>query len=88
MTELAMKVVLAFALFLTLSATAHAKLAPVEEMPRSTPPSDDSAVLVGPAGAMLEADYFRAPQKPAPDPHMCRLQLRVFEKTQLAESCH
>jgi hypothetical protein len=45
-------------------------------------------VLVGPAGAMLEADYFRAPQKPAPDPHMCRLQLRVFEKTQLAESCH
>jgi hypothetical protein len=87
MTESVMKVVLAFALFLTLSVTAYAKLAPVET-PRLTPQSNDSAVLVGPAGAMLESDYFRAPQKPAPDSHMCRLQLRVFEKTQLAESCH
>jgi hypothetical protein len=84
MTEWAMmKVVLAIALFLTLSATAQAKLAPVET-PRPTPPSDD---LVGRAGAMLEADYFRAPQKPAPDSHICRLQLRLFEKTQLTESC-
>ena len=39
---------------------------------------------------MLEADYFRAPQAPfaAGRVFPCRLQLRMFEKTRLAQSCH
>jgi hypothetical protein len=89
MMEWAMKkVVLGIALLLTLSAAAQAKYAPVET-PRPTAPPDDSAMFVGPAGAMLESDYFRAPpqQQRSSDSNVCRLQLRVFDKTQLAQSC-
>jgi hypothetical protein len=88
-TEWAMrKVVFGVALFLTLSAGAEAKYAPVET-PRPTAPPDDSAMFVGPAGAMLESNYFRAPpqQQRSSDPNFCRLQLRVFDKTKLAQSC-
>jgi hypothetical protein len=88
MTEWAMKVVWSVAMFLTLSAAAQAKFAPVET-PRQTPQLEDSSLFVGAAGAMLESDYFRAPQSPFSNthPYACRLQLRVFEKTQLAQSC-
>jgi hypothetical protein len=89
MTEWAMKkVVLGIALFLTLGVSAQAKYAPVETL-RPTAPPDDSAMFVGPAGAMLESDYFRAPpqQQRSSDSNICRLQLRVFDKTQLAQSC-
>lgn len=84
-----MKAVLAFAVLLTVSAAAQAKLAPVET-PRLTPAPDDSGIFVGPAGAMLEADYFRAPQTPVAAGRVfpCRLQLQIFEKTRLAQSCH
>jgi hypothetical protein len=83
------KVVLGVALLLTLSAAAQAKYAPVETL-RPTVPPDESAMLVGPAGAMLESDYFRAPPQPqqhSSDSNVCRLQLRVFDKTELAQSC-
>lgn len=84
-----MKPVLAWALLLFLSAAAQAKLAPVNS-PRLTPSPDESSVFIGPAGAMLEADYFRAPQKPVAVGRVfpCRLNLQVFEKTQIAQSCH
>jgi hypothetical protein len=88
-TEWAMrKVVLGFALLLALSATAQANYAPVEA-PRPTTTPDDSGMFVGAAGAMLESDYFRAPQQQqrASDPNVCRVQLRIFDKTQLAQSC-
>lgn len=89
-----MKAVLAFAVLLSVSAAAQAKLAPVDlaptEAPRLTPAPDDSGIFVGPAGAMLEADYFRAPQTPVAAGRVfpCRLQLQIFEKTRLAQSCH
>jgi hypothetical protein len=89
MTEWAMKkVILGAALFLTLSVTAQATYAPVE-MPRPTTPPDDSAMFVGAAGAMLEADYFRAPpqHQRSSDSNVCRIQLRLFDKTELAQSC-
>jgi hypothetical protein len=89
MTEWAMKkVVLGVALLLTLSVAAHANYAPVET-PRPTAPPDDSAMFVGPAGAMLEANYFRAPppQQRSSHSNVCRVQLRLFDKTQLAQSC-
>jgi hypothetical protein len=89
MTEWAMKtVMLGTTLLLTLSVTAQAAYAPVE-MPRPTPPADESAMYVGPAGAMLEADYFRAPpqHQRSSDSNVCRVQLRLFDKMQLAQSC-
>lgn len=84
-----MKALLAIAVLLSLSAGAQAKLAPVET-PRLTPAPDDSAMVVGPAGAMLESGYFRAPQTPVAAGRVfpCRLQLQAFDKTRLAQSCH
>lgn len=85
----AMKAVFAFALLLSLSAAAQAKLAPVE-VPAKTLEPDDTAIAVGAAGAMLELDYFQAPQEPfaAGRVFPCRLQLHPFEKTRLAQSCN
>jgi hypothetical protein len=39
---------------------------------------------------MLEFGYFRAPQTPVAAGRVfpCRLQLQIFEKTKLAQSCH
>lgn len=89
-----MKVLTAFAVFLALGtlalgATAQAKLAPLESQ-QATISTDDAAMFTGVAGAMLESDYFRAPQPPfaAGRVFPCRLQLRVFEKTRVAQSCH
>ena len=84
-----MKALLAFAVFLALSAPAQAKPSPVEIQIKSSL-VEDAAVSIGPAGATLESDYFRAPQTPVAAGRIfpCRLQLRVFEKTQLAQSCH
>lgn len=84
-----MKALLAIAILLSLSAGAQAKLAPVDA-PRLTHAPDDSAMVAGPAGAMLEFGYFRAPQTPVAAGRVfpCRLQLQVFEKTKIAQSCH
>jgi hypothetical protein len=84
-----MKALLTIAMLLALSATAQAKFAPVET-PRVTISPEDNGIFVGPAGAMLESDYFRAPQTPVASGRLfpCRLQLQVFNKTQLAQSCH
>ncbi len=79
----------AFILALTLGAAAQTKLAPVGMQPKVVSP-DDLAISTGPAGATLEQDYFRVPQ-PASATGLvfpCRLQLRLFDKTRLAQSCN
>ena len=52
--------------------------------------ADEMAIYTGPAGATLESNYFRAPQPEFAGGRIfpCRLQLRVFEKTRLAQSCN
>jgi len=84
-----MKALFAFAVLLSLGATAQAKPTPVDPPAKALAP-DESAISVGAAGAMLESDYFRAPQEPfaAGRVFPCRLQLRPFEKTRLAQSCN
>lgn len=84
-----MKSLAALALFLALSVATQAKLAPFE-LQRVTGPSDDLVVSARPADATLERDYFRAPQPAYHGAHAypCRLQLRIFDKMQLAQSCH
>ena len=83
-----MKQLIALALFLAVSAAAQAKLAPVEPQPAAFSP-DDLTVLTGPVGATLEQNYFRAPQPANAGASVfpCRLQLRIFDKTRLAQSC-
>jgi hypothetical protein len=84
-----MKILLALALMVSLGAAVQAKPAPPDPSPRDLVP-EDTAISVGDAGAMLESDYFRAPQEPfaANLVFPCRLQLRPFEKRRLAQSCH
>lgn len=84
-----MNPLLIFVALLTLSATAEAKPAPTEPM-RLTHATEEMAMSVGPAGAMLESDYFRAPQRPVTTGRVfpCRLQLQLFDKIHLAQSCH
>ncbi len=74
---------------LALGVTAQAKPAPVE--PQTVAMLfDDSTIYSGPSGAMLESNYFNAPQPPyaAGRVFPCRLQLRVFDKTRLARACN
>ena len=84
-----MKALFACALLVSLGATAQAKPTPVEPPAKPLAP-DELAISVGPAGATIEADYFRAPQEPfaAGRVFPCRLQLHPFEKTRLAQSCN
>jgi hypothetical protein len=85
---LVMKQLIVLALFLAVCAVAQAKPAPVEAQPPVISPVD-LTVSTGPAGATLEQDYFRAPQPAYAGARIfpCRLQLRVFDKTRLAQSC-
>jgi hypothetical protein len=82
-----MKSFIALALLLALATTAQGKLAPVE--PQAAAISlDDWAISSGPA-TTLEQDYFRAPPSTfaARRAFPCRLQLIIFDKTRLAQSC-
>ena len=81
---------LAAAAVLALGTVASAKPVPVDREIVVARLADDAPVLVGPAGASLERDYFRAPsaapfavQRVFP----CRMQMRMFEKTRVAQSC-
>jgi hypothetical protein len=46
---------------------------------RAAPAANDSAIYLGPAGALLEADYFRAPQPRYGARRLfpCRLRLHI-----------
>ena len=88
-----MKALLVFAALLALSAvfgaSAQAMVAP-QQNAALVIASSDSAISAGPAGALREADYFRAPPSPSTRDSVrpCRLQLRIFDKVSLAQSCH
>lgn len=69
---------------------AQAKLAPVIEPEKPAAIAVDHATLtLEPVGAQLESDYFTAPQAPfaAGRVFPCRMQVRLFDKTRLAQSC-
>jgi hypothetical protein len=58
--------------------------------PRLSSIAADSAIYLGPSGAMLEADYFRAPRPRygASRIFPCRLHLRIAESTRrIVQSC-
>ena len=84
-----MKALITFAMLLALGATAQAKLAPLERQLASIS-ADDTTIESGPSSAGLESDYFRAPQTPFATRRVfpCRLQIRLFEKTRMAQSCN
>ncbi len=87
-----MKGLVALAFFLVLIAVAGAKPAPVEE-PRPALAFSEADIAIGPRdaprAAMLERDYFEAPQPQfSVGSFPCRLQPTVFDKTRLAQSCH
>ncbi len=70
-------------------ATAQAKFAPIEPQKALTVSINDTAMTSEPLGAMLESNYFNAPPVPFAVGRVfpCRLQLRVFDKTRIAQSC-
>ena len=83
-----MRAVIAAAMVLTCAAAAGARPAPTEA-PRLTPAPADLAIAVGAAGAMVESDYFRAPQRQYSSRGMsvCRLNTEIFSKMRMAQSC-
>jgi hypothetical protein len=72
------------------SAPAHAMFAPFEPPKASATFFDNAAMTMEPLGASLEANYFRAPPLPAAARRVfpCRMQVFLFEKTRLAQSCN
>ena len=81
-----MKALTAIAVLLAFGATAQARVAPLESQAIVTAFGDS---IYSRSAAQREAEYFRAPQSPTLGErnYPCRLQLRVFEKTRLAQSC-
>ena len=68
---------------------AQAKLTPFERQPRSSTTNVFAAMYLGPIGAMLERDYFQAPQpKSAQQIFPCTAHVVVFVKTRLAQACY
>jgi hypothetical protein len=85
-----MKNLIAIAVLVSLGASAQAKPAPFEIRPLAIS-ANDTVIQSGPAGAMLESDYFRAPQQPVAAGRLlpCRLQLRMFDTIRVAsQSCN
>jgi hypothetical protein len=74
---------------LALGGPAQAKPTPVETVAVDVL-ADAAAIHSAPAAALREQSYFQAPQTPAfaGRTFPCRLQLRVFDKTQIARSCN
>jgi hypothetical protein len=67
--------------------SAQAKLAPLDQtVPVTAISGEDTTITTGPAGAMLESNYFNAPQ-PRAGVLSCRLQPDLFQKTRLARAC-
>ena len=83
-----MKSLLALVLALT-TAAAIAKPSPVEPV-RSTNPTAlaraSAEFNIGPAGASLERNYFRAPEADSRS-GICRFEPNMFAKVRLTQSC-
>ena len=77
------------AILLALTATAVAKPVPVKNLN----PMEEAFARVdvdinsGPAGAMLEREYFEAPRPPMNGGMPCRFQSAIFDKVRLAQLC-
>ena len=69
-------------------APAQASLTTGEPLPVVAFSVDDTAVATGPAGALLESNYFNAPQNAFGRGNSCRLPPSLVAKTRLAQSCH
>jgi hypothetical protein len=84
-----MKALIALALILAFGATAQAKLTPFQVQPPAVS-FDQYDMFAGPAGAMLESNYFRAPEprSAARTLFPCRAQVQLFDTTRIAQSCH
>ncbi len=88
-----MKSLAVTALFLALTQVAAAKptppgnfIAPKDRT--STLARDDTDINIDRFGAQLERDYFQAPPTRSNSENLsCHLQLNVFDKTRLAQSC-
>ena len=81
----ALLLVLGVALLFTLAEAAKASLGPVGPRTAAISSNDLEIVAVVP----LEQDYFRAPpvDRAAGPALPCRLQMRIFDKTRLAQWC-
>jgi hypothetical protein len=82
---------LGLSLFLpALAVPAQAKLVTGATQPAIAISVDDTAITTGPAGALIESNYFNAPQAPLGYGSLksCRLPLSLFEKTRLARACN
>ena len=80
---------LAIALLIAICAGAKATPSPLPAPP-PPPLAADSATYLGPSGALLEADYFRAPRPRygASRIFPCRLRLHTAEDThQIVQAC-
>jgi hypothetical protein len=75
---------------LALATPAQGKLVTGATQPAIAISVDDTAITTGPAGALLESNYFNAPQAPVGYGTIksCRLPLSLFEKTRLARACN
>jgi len=84
-----MRGILAIATILTLIGAAYAKPEPAPS-PRIGPSPSDLAVAVGAAGAMMESDYFKAPNSQFSGHGVlaCRLQSEMFSKIRMAQACN
>lgn len=84
-----MRALIAVATILTFVAAAQAKPEPTES-PRLTPAPSELAIAVGAAGAMMESDYFKAPNARFSGHGVlaCRLQSEMFSKIRLAQACN
>jgi hypothetical protein len=84
-------IVLLLAATLGFTVAAQAKPAPLDSLdnPSTSVAFDDSTIDSGPSGAMLESSYFNAQQAPftAQRTFPCRVQVRMFGKTRLAQMC-
>ena len=84
-----MRLSLGLALLFAFAAAATAKPAPFDYRP-AAPRVDDGAIYLGPAGAMIEGDYFKVarPQAGATRIFPCAFHLRVTRgRALVAQSC-
>jgi hypothetical protein len=84
-----MRGLLALAVLAAVSASAAAKIAPLDLRPSGSMP-DASALSLGSTGSTLESDYFRAPQPPAGARRIfpCRVRLPAFgREPRFAQAC-
>jgi len=85
-----MKTIFVGLLLLTVSGTAFAKLEPLLGLNSgpSARVNRDTDINIGPAGAMLERDYFQAPHAFSAGTFPCRFEPNMFAKVHLAQACH